>query len=121
MRRFALVSIALALLTTAGLARQSSDGPYKVLKTAKVGGEGGADYIYADVAGRRLCIPRGSTRAVPATATARTPAVLAASSSISTRSTRSAKSRHRRRQHLVDPRSGASRAATRCRCSTPGR
>jgi DNA-binding beta-propeller fold protein YncE len=33
-------------------------GPYKVLKTAKVGGDGGFDYVYADVAGRRLYIPR---------------------------------------------------------------
>jgi len=46
-----------------------------VLKTAKVGGEGGFDYIYADVVGRRLYIPRGGTRAVPATDT--TPAVAA--------------------------------------------
>jgi DNA-binding beta-propeller fold protein YncE len=36
----------------------SSTGPYKVLKTAKVGGEGNWDYIYADPAGRRLYIPR---------------------------------------------------------------
>jgi DNA-binding beta-propeller fold protein YncE len=33
-------------------------GPYKVLKTAKVGGDGGFDYVYADDAGRRLYIPR---------------------------------------------------------------
>lgn len=33
-------------------------GPYKVLRMAKVGGEGGWDYIYADSAGRRLYIPR---------------------------------------------------------------
>jgi DNA-binding beta-propeller fold protein YncE len=33
-------------------------GPYKVLKTAKVGGEGGFDYIFADVKARRLYIPR---------------------------------------------------------------
>jgi DNA-binding beta-propeller fold protein YncE len=46
-----------------------------VLKTAKVGGEGGFDYIYADSVGRRLYIPRGGTRATPATATA--PAVAA--------------------------------------------
>jgi hypothetical protein len=39
-----------------GIAQQS--GPYKVLKSAKVGGEGGWDYIYADSAGRRLYIPR---------------------------------------------------------------
>src|SRR5690348_18467381 len=34
-------------------------GPYKVLKTTKVGGEGGYDYIFADVEGRRLYVPRG--------------------------------------------------------------
>jgi DNA-binding beta-propeller fold protein YncE len=33
-------------------------GPYKVLKTAKVGGDGGFDYVYADDSGRRLYIPR---------------------------------------------------------------
>ena len=31
---------------------------YKVVKTAKVGGAGGFDYVYADSAGRRLYIPR---------------------------------------------------------------
>jgi DNA-binding beta-propeller fold protein YncE len=36
----------------------AGSGPYKVLKTARVGGEGNWDYIYADVAGRRLYIPR---------------------------------------------------------------
>ena len=61
-------------LVSAGLASQTkSDGPYKVLKTARVGGEGGADYIYADSEGRRLYIPRGATQARPATET--TPAV----------------------------------------------
>jgi DNA-binding beta-propeller fold protein YncE len=35
-----------------------SEGPYKVLKRAKVGGAGGFDYVYADVAGRRLYVPR---------------------------------------------------------------
>lgn len=33
-------------------------GPYKVLKTAKVGGDGGFDYVYADADGRRLYIAR---------------------------------------------------------------
>ena len=33
-------------------------GPYKVLKTDKVGGDGGFDYVYADTAGRRLYVPR---------------------------------------------------------------
>lgn len=36
----------------------AQDGPYKILKTAKVGGAGGFDYVYADSAGRRLYIPR---------------------------------------------------------------
>jgi hypothetical protein len=77
MRRLGVVSaVAIALCTASGLAQQAgTSGPYKVLKTAKVGGEGGFDYIYADVAGRRLYIPRGGTRAMPATDT--TPAVVA--------------------------------------------
>ncbi len=33
-------------------------GPYRVLKVEKVGGDGGFDYVHADVAGRRLYIPR---------------------------------------------------------------
>src|SRR5215467_14361134 len=42
-----------------GSAQQpSATGPYKVLKTVRAGGEGNWDYIYADVAGRRLYIPR---------------------------------------------------------------
>lgn len=47
----------------------AQDGPYKVLKTVRTGGEGGWDYIYADSAGRRLYIPRGATQAVPASGT----------------------------------------------------
>jgi len=39
-------------------AQDAAGGPYKVLKTAKVGGEGGFDYIFADVPARRLYIPR---------------------------------------------------------------
>jgi hypothetical protein len=48
-----------AMFAIAGMAQ---DGPYKVLKTAKVGGLGGFDYIYADDAGRRLYIPRGAVQ-----------------------------------------------------------
>jgi DNA-binding beta-propeller fold protein YncE len=40
------------------LAASAQEGPYKLLKTAKVGGAGGFDYVYADAAGRRLYIPR---------------------------------------------------------------
>jgi len=53
MRRF---SFALTLvLASTGFAQ---DGPYKILKTAKVGGAGGFDYVYADSAGRKLYIAR---------------------------------------------------------------
>jgi hypothetical protein len=66
-----LIAVVVALSIPAGEARQAgANGPYKVLRIAKVGGEGGFDYIYADVAARRLYIPRGATRAVPATETA---------------------------------------------------
>ena len=47
----------LALLI-AGLVATAQSGPYKVLRTAKVGGAGGWDYVYADESGRRLYIPR---------------------------------------------------------------
>jgi DNA-binding beta-propeller fold protein YncE len=60
MRRFALILTG-AIFLAAGitLAQEASKtGPYKVLKTARVGGEGNWDYIYADCAGRRLYIPR---------------------------------------------------------------
>src|SRR5260370_30711278 len=40
----------------------SGAGPYKVVKTVKVGGLGGFDYIFADVDGRRLYIPRGAVQ-----------------------------------------------------------
>ncbi|HEY4358750.1 MAG TPA: hypothetical protein VGN16_23585 [Acidobacteriaceae bacterium] len=74
------VTFALAPLTTSAqqAAPAPQDGPYKVLKTARVGGEGGWDYIYADSAGRRLYIPRGATRAVPATDTAAEVAAISA-------------------------------------------
>ena len=67
-----VLSVAIGVLAVAfagmvGWAQQN--GPYKVLKTAKVGGEGGWDYIFADTADRRLYIPRGATQAQPATDT----------------------------------------------------
>lgn len=52
-----VLALAPALATAQG-AKEAS-GPYKVLKTEKVGGDGGFDYIFADVAGRRLYTPRG--------------------------------------------------------------
>jgi hypothetical protein len=58
-RFLATLAAVVALAASAGLAQHGSDaGPYKVLKTAKVGGDGGFDYISADIAARRLYIPR---------------------------------------------------------------
>ncbi len=62
------LTLMLALASPAVAQQQpSTDSPYKVTRSVRVGGEGGTDYIYADVAGRRLYIPRGGTRAVAAT------------------------------------------------------
>src|SRR6266571_1166905 len=58
-RRAAILMIAIVFAVTIGLAQHPpASGPYKVLKTVRAGGEGNWDYIYADVAGRRLYIPR---------------------------------------------------------------
>ena len=70
MRRFCLpvvLAVGIAMLASLGLAQQApTAGPYKVLKTVKVGGDGGFDYVNADVAGRRLYVPRsGPTAASP--------------------------------------------------------
>lgn len=56
-RIFTIAAIGGALLAAAALA-QSPAGPNKVVKTARTGGDGGFDYIYADVAARKLYIPR---------------------------------------------------------------
>ena len=62
MRPFSIVIVVatgIAMLASMGLAQQApTAGPYKILKTAKVGGEGGFDYISADVESRRLYVPR---------------------------------------------------------------
>ncbi len=57
MRRVSIaLAAALAMVPCLGFAQ--GDGPYKILQTEKVGGEGGFDYVYADDAGRKLYIPR---------------------------------------------------------------
>ncbi len=69
MRGLAVVLVAVAMVIGAQALAQpaaTKPGPYKVLKTARVGGEGGWDYIYADSAARRLYIPRGAVRAAGA-------------------------------------------------------
>jgi DNA-binding beta-propeller fold protein YncE len=59
MRRFCLVfAVGIA---TIGFAQQTGGGPYKVLKTAKVGGAGGFDYVNADPDGRKLYVARSGT------------------------------------------------------------
>jgi len=62
MRPFCLgvvLGAAIAMLASTGLAQKdAAAGPYKVLKTVKVGGEGGFDYISADVENRLLVMPR---------------------------------------------------------------
>jgi len=64
MRRLGFfVTCAFAVTLAVGFAQgpEGGSGPYRVLERAKVGGEGGWDYIYADSAARRLYIPRGAT------------------------------------------------------------
>ena len=56
MSRKPLILAALAL--TLPLAALAQSGPYKVLKTAKVGGDGGFDYVTADSDGRNLYVAR---------------------------------------------------------------
>jgi DNA-binding beta-propeller fold protein YncE len=59
MRSLCFAGVALVIgLTGGSLVFAQADGPYKILRTAKVGGTGGFDYVYADAAGRRLYIPR---------------------------------------------------------------
>jgi len=55
MRKYLALIFCLPMFALTAAAQQ---GPYKILKTAKVGGTGGFDYVYADVDGRRLYIPR---------------------------------------------------------------
>ena len=48
----------LAIATVASLGFAQDSGPYKILKSAKVGGEGGFDYVTADSAQRLLFVGR---------------------------------------------------------------
>jgi YVTN family beta-propeller protein len=78
MHQFVL-TVAGAVVLAAGVTmaqRPAEARPYKIIKQVKVGGEGNFDFIYADVAARRLYIPRKGSPAVPATdGTTGTPAV----------------------------------------------
>lgn len=53
------VVVALGIAAAAGIgAADKPAAQYKILKTAKVGGAGGFDYVYADSANRKLYVPR---------------------------------------------------------------
>jgi DNA-binding beta-propeller fold protein YncE len=52
-----------ALLSPALSAPAQTSGPYKVIKTEKVGGEGGWDYLTADAPNRKLYFGRGGPNA----------------------------------------------------------
>src|SRR5579864_2817706 len=56
-----VLAAGIAISASMGFAQQGpgpAEGPNKLLKTAKVGGEGGFDYITADIEARRLYVPR---------------------------------------------------------------
>jgi DNA-binding beta-propeller fold protein YncE len=53
-----LLPLIYGLAAVAIAAQASAQGPYSVVQTAKVGGDGGFDYVYADSFGRRLYVPR---------------------------------------------------------------
>ena len=67
MRRLGLACvIAVGIAATGSMAlaqHEHAAGPYRVLKTAKVGGDGGFDYVQADADGRRLYIARSGAGA----------------------------------------------------------
>jgi hypothetical protein len=64
MRRVCLVVACGILMAAVGLSAQDGNsGPYKVLKTAKVGGDGGFDYVWADSAARKVYISRSGPNA----------------------------------------------------------
>src|SRR3954470_13819166 len=61
----ALLVVTAAFGITVAAQQPPSEGPYKILKSAGVGGEGSWDYVYADTDARRLYIPRRGVAATP--------------------------------------------------------
>src|SRR5690349_15872525 len=53
------VVIGCSIFAVAAEAVGGAGGPYRVLRSEKVGGEGPFDYVYADADGRKLYVPRG--------------------------------------------------------------
>lgn len=61
---FPLVAAALSLVSIAGFAQKpAATAPYHLIKRAKVGGDGGFDYVYADADARKLYVPRSGPSA----------------------------------------------------------
>ena len=61
---FPSMAAALAMFAVTGLAQQTpAEGPYRMQKATKVGGEGGFDYVYADADGRKLYVARSGPMA----------------------------------------------------------
>jgi glutamine cyclotransferase len=58
MSRKPLVLAAAAVLALLPLAIHAQNGPYKVINTVKIGGDGGFDYVTADSVGRNLYVAR---------------------------------------------------------------
>lgn len=56
--RIGLITAIIGLSLGAAMADDAA-GPYKIVKSEKVGGPGGMDYITVDPAARRLYVPRG--------------------------------------------------------------
>ncbi len=56
--RLLLVGCTIATLPTISWAATPIVQPYRLMKSTRVGGDGGFDYVYADAVGRRLYIPR---------------------------------------------------------------
>src|SRR5690242_4654678 len=54
----AVFVVGITLVTTNACPPVTAAEAYKIIKEAKVGGEGGFDYVFADAEGRRLYIPR---------------------------------------------------------------
>ena len=64
MRKLSRLCVLALLAAPSGAWSQNAPGPYHIVKTVKAGGEGGFDYVYADVDGRRLYIARRGDRHV---------------------------------------------------------
>jgi len=58
MPRISVVLAAIGMSAAVSFAQPAASGPYRILRTARVGGTGGFDYVFADAVGRRLYIPR---------------------------------------------------------------